>query len=163
MIALAVAAIFGSWTYGLRLYLVRDPDQMRRFLDRHFEGIRRKWFWRENRNYIDESMIKSDGLIGLGFIPLPAFYLSMKIDHFSLNIEQLWSIGALASICLLFIAGRSCGDALAGIHFLRALGVNQVAHERVRSTAPLGFYQKIRLVALLSLAAVVLWIAWRRF
>ena len=125
MVALAVAAIFGSLRYGLCLFLVRDPDQMRRFLDRHFEGIRRKWFWREERNYIDESMIKSDGLIGLGFIPLSALYLSMKIGHSPLNIDQLWSIGGLVSISLLFIAGKSCGDSLAGVHFLRVLGTKR--------------------------------------
>ena len=125
MIALTVAAIFGSLTYGLRLYLVREPDQMRRFLDHHFEGIRRKWFWREARNHIDKSMIKSDGLLGLAFIPLPAFYLSMKIDQFPLNIEQLWSGGVASSIFILFIAGKSCGDSLAGGYFLRVLGVER--------------------------------------
>jgi hypothetical protein len=115
-ISLALAAFFGFCIYWIRLWVIRDPIQMRRFLNRRYEVIRRKGFWGEERPHIDEAMIKRWGYAGWGLMPLPAFNLSM-------DLTDLWSLGGVSSIALLFFAGMLFGDARAGVHFLRELGV----------------------------------------
>jgi hypothetical protein len=89
---------------------------MRRFLNRRYDVIRRKGFWGEELPYIDEAMIKRWGRVGWSLIPLPAF-------SFSMDFENLSSLGVASSIALLFLAGMLFGDARAGVYFLRVLGV----------------------------------------
>jgi hypothetical protein len=112
----------GTIFYAIRIALTRQPDQMRRFLDRRFDCIRRKGFWGEERDYIDEAMIKRWGQAGWGLLPLSSFNLQ-------LNMDQLWSIGALSSISLLVIAGMMLGDSRACLRFIRELGVEQYKKE----------------------------------
>lgn len=118
VIALALAAIFGALVYGLRLMLVREPIQMRKFLDRRYDVIRRKGFWGEQRDYIDESMIQRWGRNGWGFIPLPVLNLSIHLDH-------LWSLGGVSSILLLMASGMLFGDSRAAVRFMRVLGMER--------------------------------------
>lgn len=122
LIAIASSAIMGTIFYAIRIALTRQPDQMRRFLDRRFDWIRRKGFWGEERDYIDEAMIKRWGQAGWGLLPLSSFNLQ-------LNMDQLWSIGALSSISLLVIAGMMLGDSRACLRFIRELGVEQYKKE----------------------------------
>ena len=121
-IAFVLAAVFGACFYWARRLTVRTPDQMRRFLDRRFDVIRRKGFWGEQRDYIDEAMIKRWGHTGWLLIPLPSFNLSLSID-------QLWSVGGLSSVLLLVFAGMLFGDSRAGIHFMRLIGIAQYKRE----------------------------------
>ncbi len=120
--AFAGAAIFGTLIYAVRIALTRQPDQMRRFLDRRFDVIRRRGFWGEQRDYIDEAMIKRWGHSGWGLLPLPSFILSLSMD-------RLWGIGGLSSISLLVFAGMFFGDSRAGVRFLRELGIDQYKKE----------------------------------
>jgi hypothetical protein len=129
LIALAGAAVFGALIYAVRTALTRKPDQMRRFLDRRFDVIRRKGFWGEQRDYIDEAMIKRWGHSGWLLIPLPAFNLSLSID-------QLWSIGGLSSISLLVFAGMFFGDSRAGVRFIRELGIDHYKREAEHDFPP---------------------------
>jgi hypothetical protein len=122
LIAFVSSAIFGALFYAVRLQLTRKPDQMRRFLDRRFDVIRRKGFWGEQRDYIDEAMIKRWGHSGWLLIPLPAFNISLSID-------QLSSIGGLSSISLLVFSGMFFGESRAGVRFLRDLGIDQYKKE----------------------------------
>lgn len=122
-IALALAAIFGALFYGLRVMLVREPIQMKKFLDRRYDVIRRKGFWGEQRDYIDESMIQrwgrnGWGRNGWGFIPLPVLNLSIHLDH-------LWSLGGVSSILLLMASGMLFGDSRAAVRFMRVLGMER--------------------------------------
>ncbi len=121
-IAFVLAAVFGLCFYWARRITVRTPDQMRRFLDRRFDVIRRKGFWGEKRDYIDEAMIKRWGHIGWLLIPLPSFNLSLSIDQF-------WSLEGLSSVLLLVYAGMLFGDSRAGVHFMRLIGVTHYKRE----------------------------------
>ena len=121
-IAFVLAAVFGAGFYWARRLTVRTPDQMRRFLDRRFDVIRRKGFWGEQRDCIDEGMIKRWGHTGwLLILPL-SFNLSLSID-------QLWSVGGLSSVLLLVFAGMFFGDSRAGVHFMRSIGIAQYKRE----------------------------------
>lgn len=121
-LAFAGAAIFGTLFYCVRMALTRQPHQMRRFLNRRFDMIRRKGFWGEEREFIDEEMIKRWGHMGWGLLPLPSFNLSLSID-------QLWSMGGLSSVSLIVIAGMIFGDSRACVRFIRELGIDQYKKE----------------------------------
>ena len=127
-IAFGLAALFGVLDYWIRRLLVREPEQMRRFLDRRFDVMRRKGFWGEERPFIDASMIKRWGHSGWLLIPLPAFNLSM-------DLSDWWGLGGLASFALLVFAGTFFGDSRAGVHFLRVLGVDQYQRQAEQGAA----------------------------
>lgn len=129
LITLAGAAIVGTLFYAVRIALTRRPHQMRRFLDRRFDMIRRKGFWGEEREFIDEAMIKRWGHMGWGLLPLPSF-------HLSLGIDQLWSIGGLSSVSLIVFAGMIFGDSRACVRFIRELGMDQYKKEAEPSVTP---------------------------
>ena len=121
-IAYVLAAVFGVCFYCARRITVRTPYQMRRFLDRRFDVIRRKGFWGEQRDHIDEAMIKRWGHSGWLLIPLPSFNLSLSID-------QYWSVGGWSSVLLLVFAGMLFGDSRAGVYFMRSMGIVQYKKE----------------------------------
>lgn len=120
--ALVLAAVLGAGFYWLRRLTVRTPEQMRRFLDRRFDVIRRKGFWGEQREWIDEAMIKRWGNSGLFPIPLASLNLSQGID-------QLWSLGGLSAGLLLLFAAMLFGDSRAAVHFMRSLGIARYPEE----------------------------------
>ena len=116
--ALGLIILFAFLIYGFRKWFIRTPDQMQSFLNRRFDMIRRKGFWGEEKDYIDEDMILTSGRSGWGFVPLA----TINISH---HFENLWSFGGIPSLLLLFFAGKLFADARAGVFFLRTLGVQQ--------------------------------------
>jgi protein-S-isoprenylcysteine O-methyltransferase Ste14 len=127
-IAFVLAVVFGVCFYWARRLTGRTPDQMRRFLDRRFDIIRRKGFWGEQRDYIDEVMIKHWGYSGWLLILPPSFNLSLSID-------QIWSVGGLSSVLILVFAGMFFGDSRAGVYFMRSMGIAQYKKEVEQSAS----------------------------
>jgi hypothetical protein len=130
--ALNSALLLGCVIYGTRRWFMRDPDHMKRFLARRYDVIRRQGNFRvEEREYIDDEMIRSWGWRGLLFLPLAAMCLSS--DQI-LHLHALSLVGLLASICLICFAGILLGDSHAARYFLKRLGRDRYkpdVHERI--------------------------------
>jgi len=117
-ISLPLTAFFAVVIYLFLRRKIRDEDQVIRFLDRRYDVIRRNGFWGNGSDYIDAKMIRKWGRNGWGLVIPSSLGLSLFFG-------QLWSVGGISSIILLFFAGTFFAESRLAAHFLTVLGVNQ--------------------------------------
>ena len=119
--------IFAYAIYGFRKLSVRSDIQMRRFLDKRFDVIRKKGFLGKERQYIDADLIHGWGKVGWCFIGLPMINLSLG----AWENMSLWNC---SSIVLLFFGGLFLGDSYAALYFLKRLGLIRYATRQVEQS-----------------------------
>jgi len=119
IIALALALAFAVVIYFLRISVIRSHSQMKRFLDRRFNVIRRANSGHAAHcDYIDRAMIKRWGLWGIAMIPLP-------VMGFKLISDDPDVLSALIFAAPLIFSGMLFADSRAAIRFIQCLGVEQ--------------------------------------
>jgi hypothetical protein len=115
----SLSAVIARWVfYRYRLMSIREPNQMRRFLDRRFDGIQSAGMREANLGIIDESIIRRWRRNFWGSIPFAAYIIMQGAKSGS-------SVGSFLGLGLVIMAGIFFGDARSCSHFLKVLGETQ--------------------------------------
>lgn len=115
----SLSAVIVGWViFRYRVMSLREPNQMRRFLDRRFDGIQSAGMLETNLGIIDESMIRRWRRNFWGCIPFAAYIIMQGAKSGS-------SVGSFLGLGLVVMAGIFFSDARSCSHFLKVLGESQ--------------------------------------